>query len=175
MWLCSRSYSILCLPLHLCLFFSHYVAALQSGHTAFSSFLFFSIFWIEHFQRRLYANRRICVVQKHLLIFDQIAKQVRSMNWRKPSVCLSVCLSVVNNLLLTVAFSLVSHKPLMIHKSNFVSLFTLMSSSRPIQNLVTLTLTSRFSEHALILTLACFWMALKVWCYPVHTWCLVGL
>ena len=71
------------------------------------------------------------------------------------TICPSVCLSVVNNLRLAVAFSLVSHKPLMIHKSNFVRLFTLMSSSQPIQNLVTLTLTSRFSEHTLILTLSC--------------------
>ena len=31
-----------------------------------------------------------------------------------------------------------------------------MSYSRPTQNLLTLTLTSSFSEHTLILTLACF-------------------
>ena len=73
------------------------------------------------------------------------------MKWRK----LSVRLSCVINLRLAVAFSLVSHKPLKIHKSNLVSLLTLMSSSQPIQNLVTLTLTSRFSEHTLILTLPC--------------------
>ena len=63
---------------------------------------------------------------------DWIAKQVLSMNWRKPSVHPSVC-PAVNSLRLAVAFSLVSHKPLMIHKSNLVSLLTLMSSSRPIQ------------------------------------------
>ena len=85
------------------------------------------------------------------VLFDRIAKQVRSMNWRKPSVCLSV----------RIAFSLVSHKPLMIQESNLVSLYTLMSSSRLAQNFVTLTLTSRFSEHTLILTLACLWMVLK--------------
>ena len=98
----------------------------------------------------------------YLVIIDRIAKQVRSMNWRKPSICLSVRLSVcpasticVKQLRLAVAFSLVSHKPLMIQESNVVSLLTFMSSSRPIQNLVTLTLTSRFSEHRLILTLTC--------------------
>ena len=32
-------YVLIYLPLHLCLFFFHYVAALQYGHTAFSSFL----------------------------------------------------------------------------------------------------------------------------------------
>ena len=77
------------------------------------------------------------------------------MNWRKPSVRLSVRLSSINNLRLAVAFSLVSHKPLMIHKSNLVSLLTMMSSPRPIQNLVTLTLSSRFSERTLILFLPC--------------------
>ena len=67
-------------------------------------------------------------------LIDRIAKQVPSMNWRIPSVCLTVCLSGVNNLRLAVAFSLVSHKPLMIHKSNLVSLYSLMSSSRSTQN-----------------------------------------
>ena len=56
-------------------------------------------------------------------IFDRIAKQVRSMNWRKPSVCPSVRPSVRRQQLrLAVAFSLVSHKPLMIQESNLVSL-----------------------------------------------------
>ena len=90
-----------------------------------------------------------------LHIFDRIAKQVRSMDWRRPSVCPSVGLYGVNNLRLEIAFSLVSLKPLMIHKSNLVSLLTWISSSQPIQNLVTLTLTSRVSKHILILTLPC--------------------
>ena len=60
--------------------------------------------------------------------------------WRKPSVCRPSC---VNNLPLAVALRLDFQKPL---KSNLVSLIILMSSSRPIQYLVTLTLTSRFSE-----------------------------
>ena len=50
------------------------------------------------------------------------------MNWRK----LSVRLSGANNLCLAIAFSLVSHKPLKIHKSNLVSLLTLMIYSQPI-------------------------------------------
>ena len=83
-------------------------------------------------------------------IFDRIAKQVWSMNWRKPSVRRQQFA-----LTLAVAFSLVSHKPLMTYKSNLVSLLTWVSSSQPIPNLVTLTLTSRFSEHTLILTLPC--------------------
>ena len=74
-------------------------------------------------------------------------------------------LSGVNNcvslLCLAIAFSLVSHNLLMIQESKLVSLWTLMSSSRLAQNFVTLTLTLRFSEHTLILTLACLWMALK--------------
>ena len=52
-------------------------------------------------------------------IFDGIAKQVRSMNWRKPSVRPSVRRQ---QLRLAVAFSLVSHKPLMIQESDLVSL-----------------------------------------------------
>ena len=85
-----------------------------------------------------------------LPIIDRIAKRVRSMNWRKPSVrpsvCLSVCLSIrpavcpfcpsvclslclsvrssvrCQQLRLAVAFSWVSHKPLTIQESNLVSL-----------------------------------------------------
>ena len=37
-----------------------------------------------------------------------------------------------------------------------------MSSSQPTQNFVTLTLTSRFSEHTLILTLACFFFSFAI-------------
>ena len=68
----------------------------------------------------------------------------RRVDWKTPSLTglqsksgvwlgenrLSVRPSGVNNLRLAVAFSLVSHKPLMIQKSNLVSLLTLMSSSR---------------------------------------------
>ena len=51
-------------------------------------------------------------------IFDRICKASPVYELAKtvcPSVCPSVCLSGVNNLRLAVAFSLVSHKPLMIH------------------------------------------------------------
>ena len=61
----------------------------------------------------------------------------------------------------TMAFSLVPHKPLMIQEWNLVSLYkTVMSSSRSAQNFM--TLTSCFSELALILTWASLWMALSV-------------
>ena len=134
------------------------------------------------------------------IIFDRIAKQVRSMNWRKPSGCPSVCLSVrrqqfafsscfylsfsqtindtkvklgefvnINKFFSTNTkfcdldfdFALQwTHTDIDISLFSFTQLITcmpylvgwqaLMSSSRPTLNFVTLTLTSRFSEHFLL-------------------------
>ena len=135
-------------------------------------YLFHIIFFsMSYFQIHMLGNEQswidnyISLVKQKLLFNlyfwpDCKASAIKSGLWigenrLSASVCLSVRLSGVNNLRLAVAFSLVSHKPLMIQKSNLVSLLTLMSSSWPTQNFVTLTLTSRFSEHTLILTLAC--------------------
>ena len=58
-------------------------------------------------------------------------------------------------------FSLFSFTPLITCMPYLVGLKALMSSSQPTQNFVTLTLTSCFSEHTLILTLACFFFLLQ--------------